>query len=250
MGSLPNLHELEAAERKREKRREYELLLEQRARDTSRERERLSIFAQQRKQSSYNAYIMAGLGIGGGSLSLTATATASSTVAANGHGSGNGDLASGNSAKSQAVAAVAATTTTTIATATATSSSSVAATKMLSSFAMLGLVTKKYSHPYHPHQQHQHQHHHQQHQQHQQHHQHRHSLTTRHRVLRTRTRSSGGAQNLWDEQMMEVSARMAGGFRRWIVNCGWDILPINAAECKHNTATNNRNMRANCSIYL
>lgn len=52
MGSLPNLHELEEAERKREKRREYELLLEQRARDTSRERERLSIFAQQRKVST------------------------------------------------------------------------------------------------------------------------------------------------------------------------------------------------------
>lgn len=52
MGSLPNLHELEEAERKREKRREYELLLEQRARDTSRERERLSIFAQQRKVSA------------------------------------------------------------------------------------------------------------------------------------------------------------------------------------------------------
>jgi len=52
MGSLPNLHELEEAERKREKRREYELLLEQRARDTSRERERLSAFAQQRKVSN------------------------------------------------------------------------------------------------------------------------------------------------------------------------------------------------------
>jgi len=52
MGSLPNLHELEEAERKREKRREYELLLEQRARDTSRERERLSAFAQQRKVRS------------------------------------------------------------------------------------------------------------------------------------------------------------------------------------------------------
>jgi len=51
MGSLPNLHELEEAERKREKRREYELLLEQRTRDTSRERERLSLFAQQRKVS-------------------------------------------------------------------------------------------------------------------------------------------------------------------------------------------------------
>lgn len=52
MGSLPNLHELEEAERKREKRREYELLLEQRARDTSRECERLSVFAQQRKVSA------------------------------------------------------------------------------------------------------------------------------------------------------------------------------------------------------
>lgn len=57
MGSLPNLHELEEAERKREKRREYELLLEQRARDTSRERERLSIFAQQRKVSTIDRSI-------------------------------------------------------------------------------------------------------------------------------------------------------------------------------------------------
>ncbi|KAH8324968.1 hypothetical protein KR074_000566 [Drosophila pseudoananassae] len=165
MGSLPNLHELEEAERKREKRREYELLLEQRARDTSRERERLSAFAQQRKQSSYNAYIMAGLGIGGGSLSLTAT------------GNGNGELPSGNGtgsgmSQSQATGGANPATTTTT----------------LSGFAMLGL-TKKYQH-HHPHQ-HQHQH------------QHRHSLTTRHRVLRTR--SSGGTQNVWDEQMMEVS---------------------------------------------
>lgn len=58
MGSLPNLHELEEAERKREKRREYELLLEQRARDTSRERERLSIFAQQRKVSTIDNIIL------------------------------------------------------------------------------------------------------------------------------------------------------------------------------------------------
>lgn len=37
------------------------------------------------------------------------------------------------------------------------------------------------------------------------HHQHhRHSLTTRHRVLRTR--SSGATQNIWDEQLMEVSS--------------------------------------------
>ncbi|EDV99636.1 protein unc-93 homolog A [Drosophila grimshawi] len=245
MGSLPNLHELEAAERKREKRREYELLLEQRARDTSRERERLSIFAQQRKQSSYNAYIMAGLGIGGGSLSLTATATASSTVAANGHGSGNGDLASGNSAKSPAVAAVAPTTTTTTATATATSSSSVAATKMLSSFAMLGLVTKKYSHPYHPHQQHQHQHHHQQHQQHQQHHQHRHSLTTRHRVLRTRTRSSGGAQNLWDEQMME---HLAAYSPSPISTRSHRINPVSSYQVQAALAASRRRESINSSI--
>ncbi|KAM8721711.1 hypothetical protein ACLKA7_007562 [Drosophila subpalustris] len=199
MGSLPNLHELEEAERKREKRREYELLLEQRARDTSRERERLSMFAQQRKQSSYNAYIMAGLGIGGGSLSLTTTGT--NTLAVNGHGSGNGELSTKNQSTSTATVAAAGTTT------TATTTSATTMTT-LSGFAMLGLASKKYPHPFHPHTyQHQHQHshpHHQhQHQQQQQQQQHRHSLTTRHRVLRTRTRSSGGAQNIWDEQMME-----------------------------------------------
>ncbi|ALC49530.1 CG3078 [Drosophila busckii] len=80
MGSLPNLHELEEVERRREKRREYALLLEERARDTSRERERLSLFAQQRKQSYNNAQAIAGLGVGGlgvnvggGSLSSTVT---------------------------------------------------------------------------------------------------------------------------------------------------------------------------------
>lgn len=41
MGSLPNLHELEQIERKREKRREREMR-EQLAREVSRERERLN----------------------------------------------------------------------------------------------------------------------------------------------------------------------------------------------------------------
>ncbi|XP_016982365.1 protein unc-93 homolog A isoform X2 [Drosophila rhopaloa] len=175
MGSLPNLHELEEAERKREKRREYELLLEQRARDTSRERERLSAFAQQRKQSSYNAYIMAGLGIGGGSLSLNA-AGGTGTAA-----TGNGELPSGNgttAGKSQNQAA---------GTGSGLATSSGAPVATTGGFAMLGMSKKYAPHSHH----HQHQHH----------HQHRHSLTTRHRVLRTR--SSGGAHNVWDEQMME-----------------------------------------------
>ncbi|XP_052857457.1 UNC93-like protein isoform X1 [Drosophila gunungcola] len=189
MGSLPNLHELEEAERKREKRREYELLLEQRARDTSRERERLSAFAQQRKQSSYNAYIMAGLGIGGGSLSLNAAGgTGTETVGAVGT-TGNGELPSGNGTNAGKSQNQALGTGSGLAT---TSGAPVATTT--GGFALLGMgMSKKYA----PQQQHSHHHQHQHHQ----HHQHRHSLTTRHRVLRTR--SSGGAQNVWDEQMME-----------------------------------------------
>ncbi|KAH8416512.1 hypothetical protein KR222_006915 [Zaprionus bogoriensis] len=279
MGSLPNLHELEEAERKREKRREYELLLEQRARDTSRERERLSIFAQQRKQSSYNAYIMAGLGIGGGSLSLTTTATNTSPLAIN--GCGNGDL-SVTGTKSQATSTTAVggggaggggstATTATTATATLATATTASATTMttFSGFAMLGL-TKKYPHPFHTHThqlQHPHQHsHHQQHHQHQQQHQqqqqHRHSLTTRHRVLRTRTRSSGGAQNIWDEQMMEhltayspspistrshrinpvssyqVQAALAASRRRESINSS-----IGATSIRRLITLNNRNCR-------
>lgn len=51
MGSLPNLHELEEIEHRREKRREREhreQLREQRARDSSRERERMALFAQRK----------------------------------------------------------------------------------------------------------------------------------------------------------------------------------------------------------
>lgn len=48
---------------------------------------------------------------------------------------------------------------------------------------------------------HYHQHHHMQQQQ-QHHHQHRHSLTSRHRVMRTR--SSGATHNIWDDQLIEV----------------------------------------------
>lgn len=51
MGSLPNLHELEEIERRREKRREREQreqMREQRARDSSRERERMALFAQRK----------------------------------------------------------------------------------------------------------------------------------------------------------------------------------------------------------
>ncbi|XP_030379378.1 UNC93-like protein [Scaptodrosophila lebanonensis] len=238
MGSLPNLHELEEAERKREKRREYELLLEQRARDTSRERERLSMFAQQRKQSSYNAYIMAGLGIGGGSLSLTATASTGTNSAA---GNGNGTTDTGNSNGTAAAISV---------------FSKVAppigntATTTLSGFAMLGLAAKKHSHT-HPFHQHSHQHQHHQH--------HRHSLTTRHRVLRTR--SSTGAQNVWDEQMMEhlsayspistrshrinpvssyqVQAALAASRRRESINSSIGatsirrLISLNSRNCRH-----------------
>lgn len=258
MGSLPNLHELEEAERKREKRREYELLLEQRTRDTSRERERLSLFAQQRKQSSYNAYLMAGLGIGGGSLSLTTTGT--NTMGVNGHGGGggNGEVNSATATKNQS------TSTATVAGGTTTAATTTSATTMttLSGFAMLGLATKKYPHPFLPHTyQHQHQHQHSHHHQ-QQHQQHRHSLTTRHRVLRTRTRSSGGAQNIWDEQMMEhltayspspistrshrinpvssyqVQAALAASRRRESINSS-----IGATSIRRLITLNNRNCR-------
>lgn len=183
------------------------------------------------QQSSYNAYIMAGLGIGGGggSLSLTTTATNTTPMAVN--GCGNGDL-SVSGTKSQATsttqvggagaagaggaggpetATTATATSATTSTGTATTASATTMTT-LSGFAMLGLAGKKYPHPFHTHtHQHQHQHQHSHHAQ-QQHHQHRHSLTTRHRVLRTRTRSSGGAQNIWDEQMMEVSGREVGSW--------------------------------------
>ncbi|XP_017045961.1 UNC93-like protein isoform X2 [Drosophila ficusphila] len=240
MGSLPNLHELEEAERKREKRREYELLLEQRARDTSRERERLSAFARQRKQSSYNAYIMAGLGIGGGSLSLTATGGAAT---------GNGELPSGNgtnAGKSQNVQ--------TLGTETVLATNSVAPVAT-SGFAMLGM-SKKYAPHSHHHQHHQHQHH-----------QHRHSLTTRHRVLRTR--SSGGAQNVWDEQMMEhlttyspspistrshrinpvssyqVQAALAASRRRESINSS-----IGATSIRRLITLNNRNCRHKVSAQV
>ncbi|XP_020807124.1 UNC93-like protein isoform X1 [Drosophila serrata] len=180
MGSLPNLHELEEAERKREKRREYELLLEQRARDTSRERERLSAFAQQRKQSSYNAYIMAGLGIGGGGGSLINSGAGTAT--------GNGELPSGNGTSSSGKGAQGMMGPAVLANASGAAAPPLVATTTaatLSGFGMLGLGKKYAPHSHH----------------HQHHHQHRHSLTTRHRVLRTR--SSGGNQNVWDEQMME-----------------------------------------------
>ncbi|XP_030568311.1 protein unc-93 homolog A [Drosophila novamexicana] len=233
MGSLPNLHELEEAERKREKRREYELLLEQRARDTSRERERLSQFAQQRKQFSYNAYIMAGLGIGGGvgggSLCLTA---------ANGHG--NGELTSVNGIKAQSLAE---TTTTTTAT-TTTTTTQATGTTTLSGFAMLGLAgslmsAKKYPHPYHQHTHpHTHTHPHP-------HHQHRHSLTTRHRVLRTRTRSSGGPHNVWDDQLME---HMTGYSPSPISTRSHRINPVSSYQVQAALAVSRRRESINSSI--
>lgn len=137
---------------------------------------------------------MAGLGIGGGSLSLNAAAGTGT-----GTGTGNGELPSGNGTSFSgklphhpqgaqgAGSALAIAAPPLLANTTATT---------MSGFAMLGLG-KKYA---------PHSHHHQHHQ-----HQHRHSLTTRHRVLRTR--SSGGNQNVWDEQMMEVS-----GLWEWSIN--------------------------------
>ncbi|KAH8294468.1 hypothetical protein KR018_009870 [Drosophila ironensis] len=227
MGSLPNLHELEEAEHKREKRREYELLLEQRARDTSRERERLSAFAQLRKKSSYNAYVMAGLGIGGGSLSLAV--------------SGNGELPAGNANNSGKCL-----------TTDCTNPVATANTSALSGFVMLGMTKK-------------HQHHH--HNQPQHHHLHRHSLTTRHRVLRAR--NSGGAQN-WDEQMMEqhlttyspspistrshrinpvssyqVQAALAPSRRRESINSS-----IGATSIRRLITLNNRNCRHKVSTHV
>ncbi|BFG02911.1 UNC93-like protein [Drosophila madeirensis] len=232
MGSLPNLHELEAAERKREKRREYELLLEQRARDTSRERERLSAFAQQRKQSSYNAYVVAGLGIGGGSLSLSTA------------GAVNGDLPIANgaaAAQTEALAAAAATTASTTTAATTTNST-------FSGFAMLGLTTKRITtHTHHQHvPPHQHQHQHQHLHQHQlQHlHQHRHSLTTRHRVLRTR--SSGGAQNVWDDQMME--AHFAAYSPSPVSTRSHRINPVSSYQVQAALAASRRRESINSSI--
>ncbi|XP_001355237.2 protein unc-93 homolog A [Drosophila pseudoobscura] len=222
MGSLPNLHELEAAERKREKRREYELLLEQRARDTSRERERLSLFAQQRKQSSYNAYVMAGLGVGGGSLSLSTA------------GAGNADLPIANGGGPVQSEAMGCTTTTTT-TATTTTST-------FSGFTMLGLTTKRItSHSHHqnvPPQQNQHQHLHQH-----QHH-HRHSLTTRHRVLRTR--SSGGAHNVWDDQMME--AHFAAYSPSPVSTRSHRINPVSSYQVQAALAASRRRESINSSI--
>uniref|UniRef100_A0A1B0BFV0 Protein unc-93 homolog A n=1 Tax=Glossina palpalis gambiensis TaxID=67801 RepID=A0A1B0BFV0_9MUSC len=61
MGSLPNLHELEQIERRRDKRREREMR-EQLARETSRERERFS----QKKQTYLTAVAVSGSGSGGG----------------------------------------------------------------------------------------------------------------------------------------------------------------------------------------
>ena len=60
MGSLPNLHELEEIERRREKRREREQreqLREQRARDSSRERERMALFAQRKVSVKRGVFI-------------------------------------------------------------------------------------------------------------------------------------------------------------------------------------------------
>ncbi|KAH8386915.1 hypothetical protein KR093_003461 [Drosophila rubida] len=246
MGSLPNLHELEEEERKREKRREYELLLEQRVLDTSRERERLSMFAQQRKQSSYNAYIMAGLGIGGGggSLSLTMT-TGTNTAAVNG-GNANGEVSSGHGTKNQSTS----TTATTTAAATVATTASATTMTTLTGLAMLGMAGKKYPHPFHSHtyqqhqypHQHQHSHHHGQQQQQQQH---RHSLTTRHRVLRTRTRSSGGAQNIWDEQMME---HLAAYSPSPISTRSHRINPVSSYQVQAALAASRRRESINSSI--
>ncbi|XP_017477783.1 PREDICTED: uncharacterized protein LOC108367635 isoform X1 [Rhagoletis zephyria] len=223
MGSLPNLHELEEIERRREKRREREQreqLREQRARDSSRERERMALFAQ-RKQSSYNAYLMAGLGMGGGTLGMAAAVGASHLTSA--------------AAATGGIGAGANTTPTT-------------ATNTLSGFAvggaaLLGLGTPALLTKYHH--QHQHQHH-------------RHSLTTRHRVLRTR--SSGATHNVWDEQLMEhlaayspistrshrinpvssyqVQAALAASRRRESINSS-----IGAASIRRLITLNNRNCR-------
>uniref|UniRef100_A0A1B0G579 Uncharacterized protein n=1 Tax=Glossina morsitans morsitans TaxID=37546 RepID=A0A1B0G579_GLOMM len=70
MGSLPNLHELEQIERRREKRREREMR-EQLAREASRERERFS----QKKQTYLTAVGVGGGGGGGGGNGVAASAT-------------------------------------------------------------------------------------------------------------------------------------------------------------------------------
>ncbi|XP_061389912.1 protein unc-93 homolog A [Musca vetustissima] len=196
MGSLPNLHELEHLERKREKRREREMR-ERLAREASRERERM----QQRKHSSYNPYLMAGLGMGGSMAPYnTAIATGGGAAAA-----ASGGLPVGGAA-------------------------------LLS----YGLGTG------HKHHGHQHPHH------------YRHSLTNRHRVLRTR--SSGATHNVWDDQVLEhlpayspistrshrvnpvssyhVQAALAASRRRESINSS-----IGATSIRRLISLNNRNCR-------
>ncbi|XP_054087569.1 uncharacterized protein LOC105215205 [Zeugodacus cucurbitae] len=222
MGSLPNLHELEEIERRREKRREREQreqLREQRARDSSRERERMALFAQ-RKQNSYNAYLMAGLGMGGGTLGMAAAVGASHLT---------------GTAAATGVLGVGANTSATTATTTLGGFA-------VGGAALLGLGTPALLTKHH-HQHHQH---------------HRHSLTTRHRVLRTR--SSGATHNIWDEQLMEhlaayspistrshrinpvssyqVQAALAASRRRESINSS-----IGAASIRRLITLNNRNCR-------
>ncbi|XP_036227183.2 protein unc-93 homolog A [Bactrocera oleae] len=218
MGSLPNLHELEEIERRREKRREREQreqLREQRARDSSRERERMALFAQ-RKQNSYNAYLMAGLGMGGGTLGMAAAVGASHLT---------------GTAAATGVLGVSANTPATTATTTLGGFA-------VGGAALLGLGTPALLTKHHQH--------------------HRHSLTTRHRVLRTR--SSGATQNIWDEQLMEhlaayspistrshrinpvssyqVQAALAASRRRESMNSS-----IGAASIRRLITLNNRNCR-------
>ncbi|XP_065365911.1 uncharacterized protein LOC135958895 [Calliphora vicina] len=199
MGSLPNLHELEQIERKREKRREREMR-EQLAREASRERERLH----QRKHSNYNPYLMAGLGMGGIAPHST-TATSGGPTQASTLPIGGAALLNYGAGVGTAV----------------------------------GAVTLR-------HHGHQHPHH------------FRHSLTNRHRVLRTR--SSGATHNIWDEQALEhmpayspistrshrinpvssyhVQAALAASRRRESINSS-----IGATSIRRLITLNNRNCR-------
>lgn len=119
------------------------------------------------QQNSYNAYLMAGLGMGGGGTLGMAAAVGASHLT--------------STATATGVLGIGANTSATTATTTLRGFA-------VGGAALLGLGTPALLTKHH-HQHHQH---------------HRHSLTTRHRVLRTR--SSGATHNIWDEQLMEVSA--------------------------------------------
>ncbi|XP_067637917.1 protein unc-93 homolog A isoform X2 [Eurosta solidaginis] len=76
---------------------------------------------------------------------------------------------------------------------------------------------------------------------HHQHQHHRHSLTTRHRVLRTR--SSGGTQNIWDEQLMEHLATYSP-----ISTRSHRINPVSSYQVQAALATSRRRESINSSI--